>query len=96
LGKLAPAAPTPSEAPHFADGELAAVSPGEFVNVDGRKLPAFATFETSVDFQPHDFSQAVAINVAMAENASSGSVHCSRRECERRRANRSPRLRIRE
>ena len=62
--------------PHLAQGELTAVEAGELVHVDGRELAALATLKPGQDLQRRDFGEAVAIKVAMAEDASSRPVHC--------------------
>ena len=49
---------------------------GKLVHVNGRELEALATFEPGGDLQGCNFSQTVAIKVAMAKDASSRPVHC--------------------
>ena len=61
---------------HLAQGELTAVEAGELVDVNRSELAALPTLEPRQDFQRRNFSQAVAIKVAVTEDASSRPVHC--------------------
>jgi len=75
LRQLASAAAAPCQASHLAKRELTAVPAGEVVNVDDRELAAAAAFKARRDVQRHDFGKAVAIEIAMTEDASPSPVH---------------------
>jgi hypothetical protein len=62
--------------PHFAQCELTAVYAGEFVHIDRRGFAAAPTFEAGGNFQSRDFGEAVAIQIAMPEDAPPGPIHC--------------------
>ena len=64
----------PRKMPDLAQGELTAVEAGELVDVDRSELAA-ATLEPGGDLQRRDFGQAVAIEVAVPEDASPRPVH---------------------
>jgi hypothetical protein len=63
------------ELPQLAERELTALPPCKIVNIDGSVLSALAAFQAGRDLQRYDLGEAVAIEIAMPEDAPPGPIH---------------------